>query len=570
MLTLTNIIFITISIIFLPKCIAVDYCGTNYCNSSKQHTLCKYKGLASHCTAYEKTIFTANDRQIILDKINSRRNKVAAGEIRSLPPAESMLKMEWNKELEISAQRWADQCVKHRVPDIQDTCRDLGKLTVGQNIATIHGESPGLVPFALVDVWYMELLNINSSIMLRYKPSETSNSHYDYFTQLVWEESNQVGCGGVKFKERLDDANKKYRTIYRLVCNFAPAGNIRNRSVYSSGVPCSRCPIDGSCDSVYEALCLQNSITINDAQEENSAISYRSDDVTENTTTNVFPAVSETITEDVISTSTESIQFISDVTLGREIFTPFDYFSHLFDYTKQLITSRTNTSSCKNIMAVDNFVELLKKKLINDPLIKDLLSTSKSHTISNSEASFDDVGVAAFIDGVYSKKELPTTSKPMTSEFVNSTFLVDLIEAVIFRSGDKMPISEKSSPNTPPLSSVQRVMVQAELAEVKQNNEFTGHYFFPEDEEQSNTESIESIETYYDDINLPVSDLVLEDLKISTVTNDFLDDILDSDTSIESTTAIAMLSPDSINLYKSGHGVMKKFLQNINQNTNSK
>lgn len=33
---------------------------------------------------------------------------------------------EWNKELELSAQRWANQCVKHSVPDIKDTCRDLG------------------------------------------------------------------------------------------------------------------------------------------------------------------------------------------------------------------------------------------------------------------------------------------------------------------------------------------------------------------------------------------------------------------------------------------------------------
>ena len=43
-------------------------------------------------------------------------------------------------------------------------------MPVGQNIATIHGDAPGLTPLALVDVWYMELLNINSTTLSRYVP----------------------------------------------------------------------------------------------------------------------------------------------------------------------------------------------------------------------------------------------------------------------------------------------------------------------------------------------------------------------------------------------------------------
>ena len=124
-----------------------------------------------------------------------------------------------------------------------------------------------------------------------------------------------------------------------------------------------------------------------------------------------------------------------------------------------------------------------------------------------------------------------------------------------------MTVSDGYSANTQSLSSVKPIMVQAELAEIRQNDDFTGHYFFPEENEESNTESTD--DSYYDDINLPVSDLVLEDFKMSTVTKDFLDDIIESETSIESTTALMMLSPDNINLYKTGQGVMKKFLQNI-------
>ncbi|XP_035438746.2 uncharacterized protein LOC118268386 [Spodoptera frugiperda] len=567
MLELTNIfLLITASGTFLSICIAKDYCGSDYCNNSKQHTLCKYRSKepASHCTAYEKTILSENDKINILDKINSRRNKIAAGEIRSLPPAGSMMKLVWNRELEVSAQRWADQCVKHNVPDIQDTCRDLGKVSVGQNIATIHGNSPGLTPLSLVDVWYMELLNINSSILSRYVPSsDTGLSHYDYFTQLMWEETNQVGCGGVKFKERLEDEiSTRYRIIYRLVCNFAPAGNLRNRSVYSTGVPCSRCPFDGICDPIHKALCSHNPAVIN---RDDNVVSTDSDLLMRQHTTTEIEKLKET---DVINTVTEyysdSTEFTekstSDNTVQTETFTPFDYFSHLYDYRRQMITSCTKHNLCKDII-IDDFVELLKKKLSNDPLIKNLLITTTSPALSTySESTFTDIGMAVFVNKVYSKKTSPSTRKITTSDCVNSTFLVDLIEAVIFRNSERVSTSDEYNTNSQTVPSVKAVKVQAELAEAKQNADFTGHYFFPEEDEDSD---IETTEPYYDDVNLPVSDLVLEDLKMSTITNDFLDDILESDISVESTTTLVTLSPDNINLYKSGYGVMKKFLQNI-------
>lgn len=44
----------------------------------------------------------------------------------------------------------------------------LESTSVGQNIATIYGESPGLTASSLVDLWYMELLNINASILQHY------------------------------------------------------------------------------------------------------------------------------------------------------------------------------------------------------------------------------------------------------------------------------------------------------------------------------------------------------------------------------------------------------------------
>lgn len=149
---------------------------------------------------------------------------------------------------------------------------------------------------------------------------------------------------------------------------------------------------------------------------------------------------------DVINTVTEYYsdstevreKSTSDIAVQTETFTPFDYFSHLYDYRRQMITSCTKHNLCKDII-IDDFVELLKKKLSNDPLIKNLLITTTSPALSTySESTFTDIGMAVFVNKVYSKKTSPSTRKITTSDCVNSTFLVDLIEAVIFRNSGKV------------------------------------------------------------------------------------------------------------------------------------
>lgn len=116
-------------------------------------------------------------------------------------------------------------------------------------------------------------------------------------------------------------------------------------------------------------------------------------------------------------------------------FTPFDYFSHIHEYVTSSITTTTKKlSSCNDIMAVDDFVELLKKKLSTDPMFKEILFTTKYSPLGHSDNPYD-ASVAALVSKIYSKKTYPTTTKIPDSEYVNSTLLVDLVEAVIFRSG---------------------------------------------------------------------------------------------------------------------------------------
>lgn len=134
---------------------------------------------------------------------------------------------------------------------------------------------------------------------------------------------------------------------------------------------------------------------------------------------------------------------------------------------------------------------------------------------------------------------------------------------------DKTPGRVGEEQSTISMSDINPVKIQAELAQVQENEDFTGHYFFPEEDEESNT--TETTE-YYDGTNPSIADILLEieDIKKNAKTKNFLDEILESESSEFSTkkiTTIIFLSPDNMNAHKSGHEVMKKFLEDIKEKT---
>lgn len=126
-----------------------------------------------------------------------------------------------------------------------------------------------------------------------------------------------------------------------------------------------------------------------------------------------------------------------------------------------------------------------------------------------------------------------------------------------------MQFTEEVEHTTQYTSDVSPVKIQAELARVQENSDFTGHYFFPEDDDEETTD--ETTEVYYDTSNIQIKDVMLEieEIKKSTVTIDFLDEIFETESVTESSTSISQLSPDDMNVYKNGHNVMKKFLEDI-------
>ncbi|XP_048007448.1 cell wall protein PRY3-like isoform X2 [Leguminivora glycinivorella] len=501
---------------------------------NNQHTLCKFQtpGPAAHCLDYELTIKSDNDKQLILDKINARRDKVASGDIRSLPAAEDMFKMEWNEELAQSAQRWADQCVSNKdVGEIEDDCRDLESTRVGQNIGTVYGEAPGLTPSGLVDVWYLQLLNVNASVISRYRPSnESGPASYNQFTQLVWAASYQVGCGGVKFKEYIQDSEeKKDRVVYRLVCNFAPSGNQLNQPVYTAGQP-GKCTYGTS--ETYKALCNSQPISLHGIGNTDFDDSESED---AETTTDII-----SVDEAIINNQTTNLT-TDDPNLYDDNMT-FDYFSHLFELTKEHFSTSTTPgiTRCKNELAVDEIVKIVKNKLSDDPALKAILAT----TVSTSSGNIvKDEKVAEFLNKIYIKAT--STSKPETfsTDYVNSTLLVNLVEAVMFRHTDGVNDQVTQEILGP---FVNPIKIQA-VSAVRPNYDFTGHYFFPEYYGEETTKI--SSEADYD-INYKPSEqdvvMEIEEIRKSRPTRDFIDEILETESIVETTTRMKPLSPDDM------------------------
>ncbi|KAG7308062.1 hypothetical protein JYU34_006704 [Plutella xylostella] len=530
---------------------AINYCGKDICNNSKQHTLCKYQleHPAANCINYKRLI-NKNDKVAVLHKINARRNKIAAGEIRSLPSAANMMKLVWSEELAVSAQRWADQCTG--APGGTDTCRDLATSPVGQSVATIFGDAPGLTAVALVDVWFTQLLNVNATIVDKYLPSPELSSPYDDFTQLAWAASREVGCGAVRFTQV--SGGLKNVTVHRLVCNFAPAGNHRGESVYKDGVPCTQCPGGSQCDDEYLALCpnLKMTVPVNETIDEE--IISKKDLMNENTTELATHTVNYTAAPD-----------------NDDVLPMFNYFAHTNTLSRQPVTIRTTAkeNSCKEA-AVDELLEILKKKLTTDPMFKDIFSLIKSLEVA--ESNFSDEGVVAFVNRLYRKNNTPTVTAKREDNSINSTLLTELVEAVIFRNADKHNNEYAATTSiTADLLPISPIRIQAEVAPVKTNEGFTGHYFFPEDITEHGTD--ETSEYYNENTEPPVTDVILEieNFKKQSATRDFVDEILDLETASDSPIStkhqfiLSDIRSNKGTTFKSGQHNIRKFLEDINE-----
>ena len=92
----------------------------------------------------------------------------------------------------------------------------------------------------------MLLMNIDDSFI----HSSSFNPNTGHYTQMVWAETEMIGCGHVTYSGGLG-VNKI------VVCNYGPAGNFVGRRMYTRARPCTRCDggEDASCSLEMPGLC---------------------------------------------------------------------------------------------------------------------------------------------------------------------------------------------------------------------------------------------------------------------------------------------------------------------------
>ncbi|VVC95716.1 unnamed protein product [Leptidea sinapis] len=200
---------------------SVNYCGSRMCGHTDRHTFCKYQpGPGATCAGYIEAPLSSAEKENVLARLNRRRSDAAMG-LDDWPPAGNMLKL---------AQLWADQCIPPASVEEHDECRHLYSVTVGQCVASVVGEAPGLRPETMVDMWFMQRISYT-------------------LHKLCGRERSWWDARGAEMRGRM-------RTVERLVCNFAPQGPALNRPLWALGEPASMCPPRAIPDKEYPALCV--------------------------------------------------------------------------------------------------------------------------------------------------------------------------------------------------------------------------------------------------------------------------------------------------------------------------
>lgn len=171
----------------------------------------------SHFQSTTKTLFlssfaplesgvTQQDRTDVLETHNRLRQSVAMGQVNGQPGAQDMMEMKWDEELAVKAQQWANQCIFEH-----DESRYLDRFIMGQNLGLMWSTAPldeeeGDFK-TRINSWFKEV-----SLYSFGGPYTSKNGHY---SQLIWGQSNLVGCGFSYYF-----ANNRYNKLW--VCNYGP------------------------------------------------------------------------------------------------------------------------------------------------------------------------------------------------------------------------------------------------------------------------------------------------------------------------------------------------------------
>ncbi|XP_051517157.1 peptidase inhibitor 16-like [Myxocyprinus asiaticus] len=160
---------------------------------------------------------TEDQKSTIVNMHNELRSKVQ-------PRAAFMQRVVWDEELRLVAEAYASKCIWNHNPQ-------LILLSIGENLFATTGSFNATK--AILD-WFGE--HVDYDYESNTCPENKMCGHY---TQMVWANSNKVGCA-TYLCDTVEGLVTKSTTV--LVCNYFPQGNIEGQRPYESGEPCSKCP----------------------------------------------------------------------------------------------------------------------------------------------------------------------------------------------------------------------------------------------------------------------------------------------------------------------------------------
>ncbi|KAL1436162.1 hypothetical protein MTO96_010899 [Rhipicephalus appendiculatus] len=204
---------LVLSLLFWSRMSAIGQ-ETSACASYRQkrptHTTCS--------AASEDFTITSGEVELRIDDIltahNRLRSQLAMGQLADFPPAANMVELRWDREMSdvaLALARQGTNGTEDARHDLEEDRFTYGFLRTGQNVLT--DRSRNWMPAAkwpeVVMTWFDQ------------------NLHYD------------VAKG-------TPSSDRKSLVVY--VCNYGPAGNELNASIYLEGPACSHCPRNTRCN----------------------------------------------------------------------------------------------------------------------------------------------------------------------------------------------------------------------------------------------------------------------------------------------------------------------------------
>lgn len=185
--------------------------------------------LLSLMAAMTSALLTVDQKHEFIGLHNRLRSEVG-------PVAADMLGMQWDRQLETSAQARAEACpTAHGYPNADQ----------GENIAWGW---PTMTTTQAFKKWSDEKNDYSPEMNIC-----SGSKQCGHYIQLINSNSSRIGCGYFECPGLF--GQQKVQTY---VCHYKSAGNLPNMPPYKKGASCSICPPNFTC---HERLCIESSTT---------------------------------------------------------------------------------------------------------------------------------------------------------------------------------------------------------------------------------------------------------------------------------------------------------------------